>query len=312
MRTFGLQDIVSLFRYRSQVMSLDSVWQATHGAPLGPLSILEHLNPGRGGFIGVTDGEDDAPSLLGQVHLDQGSSTAHLGYIMPAEAVDSAALNDLLDGLAKQAGCMGALSLLAEVEEDSPVFMRLRRSGFSVYGWQRIWRLPFDTDPAECLGRWEDCRLVDSIAVRSLYHSLVPPLVQRADPLPPNLLHGLIYREGGEVMGYMDASYGPHGICLRPLVHPAAEDVAGLLARLPFCYPPLLGRPVCLVVRSYQAWLEATLEQLGAEVAPRQALMVNHLARFQRAAFPASLRPLYETGATETTFPVAHLNINDN
>lgn len=312
MRTFGLQDIISLFRYRSRALSLDSVWQVTHGAPLGPLSMLEHLNPGRGGYIGVTAGEDGAPTLLGQVHLDQGSSTAHLGYIMPAESVDSPQLNDLIDGLAQQAGCMGALRLLAEVEENSPVFQRLRRSGFSVYGWQRIWRLPLDPEPGECLGRWEDCRSVDSIAVRSLYHSLVPPLVQRADPLPSNLLHGLIYREGGEVMGYMDASYGPHGICLRPLVHPAAEDVAGLLARLPTCYPPLLGRPVCLVVRTYQAWLELALEQLGAEVTPRQALMVNHLARFQRSAVPASLRPLYETGAAETTFPVAQMNIHDN
>jgi hypothetical protein len=250
--------------------------------------------------------------LLGQIHLNQGSSTAHLGYVLPGETADTPALNDLADGLVQQAGSMGALRLLAEVEENSPVFERLRRSGFSVYGWQRVWNLPVNTTPGECRGRWEDCRSVDSIAVRSLYHSLVPPLVQKSDPLPGNLPHGLVYREDGEIMGYMDASYGPHGVCLRPLVHPGAEDAVGLLAQLPSCYSPLLGRPVYMVVRTYQAWLEPALAQLDARVAPRQALMVNHLATVQRVAIPAAMRPLYETGGAETTFPVANLNINDN
>ena len=32
-------------------------------------------------------------------------------------------------------------------------------------------------------------------------------------------------------------------------------------------------------MRSYQAWLEASLEELGAEAGPRQAVMVKRLAK---------------------------------
>ena len=34
-----------------------------------------------------------------------------------------------------------------------------------------------------------------------------------------------------------------------------------------------------MCVRSYQAWLEPVLEDLGAKAADRQAIMVKHLAR---------------------------------
>jgi hypothetical protein len=39
---------------------------------------------------------------------------------------------------------------------------------------------------------------------------------------------------------------------------------------------------VYVCVRSYQAWLESPLEELGAEAAPRQAVMVKRLAKAVR------------------------------
>ena len=39
------------------------------------------------------------------------------------------------------------------------------------------------------------------------------------------------------------------------------------------------SRPVYVCVRSYQAWLEPVLEDLGGQAADRQAIMVKHLAR---------------------------------
>jgi len=39
------------------------------------------------------------------------------------------------------------------------------------------------------------------------------------------------------------------------------------------------NRPIYLCVRSYQAWLEPALEDLGARVGERQAVMVKHLTR---------------------------------
>ena len=42
------------------------------------------------------------------------------------------------------------------------------------------------------------------------------------------------------------------------------------------------NRPVYLCVRSYQAWLEPALEDLGAVAGERQAVMVKHLTRLVR------------------------------
>jgi hypothetical protein len=66
---------------------------------------------------------------------------------------------------------------------------------------------------------------------------------------------------------------------LAPLIHPDAADVGANLSALIGGLPNRAGRPVYLCVRSYQAWLEPVLEDLGASAGPRQAVMVKHLAR---------------------------------
>ena len=43
------------------------------------------------------------------------------------------------------------------------------------------------------------------------------------------------------------------------------------------------NRPVYVCVRSYQAWLETVLEDLGAEAGTRQAVMVRRLAKTVKA-----------------------------
>ena len=43
--------------------------------------------------------------------------------------------------------------------------------------------------------------------------------------------------------------------------------------------PDRRGRKVYLNVRSYEAWLEPVLADLGAQASSRQAVMVKHLAR---------------------------------
>jgi hypothetical protein len=55
------------------------------------------------------------------------------------------------------------------------------------------------------------------------------------------------------------------------------------------------NRPVYICVRSYQAWLEPVLADLGAKAGPRQAVMVKHLvhtvkdATLVRATQPAGV-----------------------
>ena len=67
---------------------------------------------------------------------------------------------------------------------------------------------------------------------------------------------------------------------LTPVIHPEVPDVATKLASLLNELPNRQGRPVYLCIRSYQAWLEPVLEDLGGKpAAQRQAVMVKHLVR---------------------------------
>jgi hypothetical protein len=65
------------------------------------------------------------------------------------------------------------------------------------------------------------------------------------------------------------------------LFHPDTPEAPALLGELADMMNAL-NRPVHLIVRSYQSWLEGSLENMGAMASPRQAVMVRHLARLQR------------------------------
>ena len=86
------------------------------------------------------------------------------------------------------------------------------------------------------------------------------------------------------MMAYIDALYGARGIFLRPLIHPNVDDVqeklVGLLAQN---LANKRQRPVYFCVRSYQAWVEPILEEMEANVGPRQVVMVKHLVNVQRS-----------------------------
>jgi hypothetical protein len=92
---------------------------------------------------------------------------------------------------------------------------------------------------------------------------------------------GLVYRQEGEVLGYAESRSGPRGVLVNPLLHPTVENIAGVLCAL-LARLPRLGRPAYLAVRAYQSWLDIALEDLPAQVGPRQALLVKHLAHRQR------------------------------
>jgi hypothetical protein len=77
----------------------------------------------------------------------------------------------------------------------------------------------------------------------------------------------------------VSATQGVYGIVLIPLIHPEATNVSAKLVSLINHLPDRRNRPVYICVRSYQAWLEPVLADLGAQGADRQAVMVKHLAR---------------------------------
>jgi hypothetical protein len=281
----------------------------TRGNPAGLTANLGRLHPARGFYTGVTTGSKDSRPLIGQVIYRLGNRSARLSFIAPGTICDSPELPGLLEGLAWHAGDWGAFHVLGELEEVCPAFESMRKAGFSVYAWQRVWKLPVqvENDNGKGLARlpasrgpgsdggshretiWQPVREEDEWAVRNLFQNLVPPLAQSAEPLTVRRQHGLIYRQGSEIMAYVEGVFGPRGIYLYPLIHPDIEDVGSLLNSLPPALAPLLGRPVYMAVRSYQAWMETTLTELGARSAPRQALMVKHMALAQRVPLNARL-----------------------
>jgi hypothetical protein len=60
-------------------------------------------------------------------------------------------------------------------------------------------------------------------------------------------------------------------------------------------------------VRSYQSWLENALTELGAEAAPRQAVLVKHLIARQRSPLRERSLKALEQRRVEPSAPMARI-----
>lgn len=229
-------------------------------------------------MTGLATSEDGHGLVAGQVTYNMGERSARLTYLLPDEIAELPELVDIVEYLAFHAGCMGAIHLLAEVPEDHPVFELLRRSSFSVYCWQNIFRFPSST-PAHSRYKalWLKAEAAEEIHIRSLYQTVVPPLVQAAEPFSTVFTPRLVYHQEGEIMAFVECTAGPQGIFLKPVIHPSVEDPKILLSDLIYHFQGL-GKPVYFPVRSYQSWISDTLADLGGSNSPRYAQMVKHLA----------------------------------
>jgi hypothetical protein len=289
----------------------DSELALTRGNPAGPLGLLAYLDPTRDNFTAVTAPKNGQAALMGQMLHTPGHRSAHISYLLPADELDQPSLPELIEILAVQAGTWGASSLLAEVEEASPALDPVRNSGFSVYGWQTIWSLPAQSG-TRTSGPWQIAAPTDDTHTRTLYQQLVPLLVQAAEPYAPGKGPRLVYRHRGEILAYAEASVGPQGVYVNPVIHPAVRDVQPLLAGLSAQISQAVGRPLYLVVRSYHAWLENTLHQMRALPAPRQALLVKHMAVLQRVPL-LERKTVREAYKPEASVPlIQHSTIHKN
>jgi hypothetical protein len=273
-RSLDLLDLPLLSRYRRDVLPLYSARILTRGNPFGAMAMLSYLNPRRHIYTAIASENGD--SLMGQVILNGDETSARLTFLAPTENINGLTLS-LLDHLTMQAGEWGAFHLLAEVDENSPVFRSLRQAGFAMYAWQRVWKLPKLEKPDED-SSWREAEETDWPAVQSLHGQIVPALIQPVDSLPKQA-SGLVCRSEGNLQAYVAVNSGPAGVWIQPLVPPDSgcgpERLAGLSG--------WGSLPVYVCVRSYQAWLETVLEDLGAEAGPRQAVMVRRLAKLQKA-----------------------------
>ena len=278
-------------------MCTDSTQALTQGSPVGPVALLQRLNPAVGSYTGITTSASGATPIIGHMQHTFGDRSARIVFLMPESGLNQPVLYDLLESMAVQAGSWGAFHLLAEIEENGCALEGLRRSGFAVYAWQRIWKFFHNGDnnhggAANGNGKnstslWKPASSIDEVSVRNLYQALVPPLVQSAEPLTTRKLSGWVYRQDNEILAYVEGQSGPHGIYLQPLIHPAVENISQVLSSLLLHQPGRQSRPVFLAIRSYQAWLEPVVRDLECQVGPRQALLVKHLVMHQRDIVPA-------------------------
>lgn len=285
-RPLDLLDLPTIARYRNNVLTLDSTRALTRGHPLGAMGLLAYINPARHLYAAIRN--SNGSTLLGGVIHTRGDTFAKLLYLAPTSNLSDPNLPALIEHLSAQAGEWQAAHVIAEVGETSDVFPALRMSGFSVYAWQRVW----DVSQLEKIetGSGSDWKRMSSVnlpAVQNLHYQIVPQLLHPIEPAPKRS-DGFIY---AEARCYASVSYGAYGIVLTPLILPDESDVSEKLVSLVASLSDRNGRPVYLNVRSYQAWLEPVLEDLGAKASPRQAVMVKHLARLVKEGQPARVVP---------------------
>ena len=271
-RPLDFLDLPTLFRYRGEAVSLDSTRWLTRGNPLGAAGFLSYFNPARHLYTGIH--QENGTTLLGSILHTSGDMFARLVYIAPSAQLSHPGLTPLIEHLAAEAGKWGAFHILAEIDEDSEAFAALRTAGFSVYAWQRMWDVSHVSSGNADAG-WIKTQSVDLPSIQSLHHQIVPPLLQPVEPTPRRAA-GLVC--AGDSKCYVNLTYGAQGIVLTPLIHPEATDVADRLSSLLAHLPDRRNRPVYLCMRSYQAWLESALEDLGGKPSERQAVMMKHLA----------------------------------
>ena len=259
------------------MVSLHKADYLVHGNPIGLAGIVARLNPTESSYTAVMEHPESGRKYFSQVIHPPGSRSAHFSFLTPDLDQNAGDYLSLIDYLCFQAGEMGALNVLAEIEESHTLFEALRRSGFCVFSWESIWRLPDDPGMEVSSSQWNPPATADLNTVRSLYQTLVPPLVQNSEPFKNGNTPRLLYKQNGDTLAYVESISGSAGTYLVPLIHPSVEDVGPLLVDLIGRFRES-GKPLYMQVRSYQAWLSDALGELKAQPSPRFALMVKHLA----------------------------------
>jgi len=306
-RSILWHDWYYLFRHRRELSCLDNVLYLTRGNPLSLTHLLFGIHPTDRLYTVVCEPPGEAGKCMAQIYQTPRMTSAHINYVLQPEGIDPGHLVGLLEGLIQKAGEWGAKQVVADVSTDTPHFAQLRQVGFSVLAKQTVFKC---TMPGQSIVNrqlnWRTWSSADISAMRCLYHTLVPPLVQPVEPLTRQEMLGLVYYdEKKHLQAYADLVYGPVGVWVLPIIHPQTKaDMTELLACMLDALPDRNGRPVYVTARSYQPWVEQALLDLSVEAMPEQALLVRYLARRQRirAEFPFAA---VENGSREPTLPIA-------
>lgn len=305
-RLFDWRDLLALYRYRDQGAFFDSSLVLTRGPFLVPAgAIFSFFAPATGIYTYLcSDNGNPGQPLIGQLRHMSSSSYARLSYLAPEAELDSDALQVLLEHMFVQVGNRGAFYFLAEVEEGSLVFESLRQASFAIYARQRIWELEGEPSGEAVPTPWRMSTSQDMLGIRTLYDDLVPGLVQQVEPPPVEQSPGIIYRQGDDVLAYIETKFGSRGIWMQPFIHPDVKEVSGRLVDFLQSIQNRRDRPIYISIRSYQSWLENAVKDLAAKPSSYQAVMVKHLAITKKVVRPFALRSL-EGRQPEVTTPFA-------
>ena len=273
-RALELFDLPKLPRYRETVITLDNRRALTRGNPLRAESFISYLNPKQHIYTAIIENEKKEDFIGGIVQRAKETS-ARLAYLAPANAPLA-----LIEHLTAHAGNWKARQVLAEIDENAPTFESLRRCGFAVYSHQQIWdlsKIAISTDATFC---WRKIKDVDLISIQSLQRKIIPPILQQVENFANS--SDVMVCEADELMAYIDITYGTQGIFLRPLIHPNIKNLREKLLNFVAHLPSRRDRRVYICLRSHQAWIGNTLEELGGEAGNRQAVMVKYLVKYVR------------------------------
>ena len=225
-RPLALLDLPYVYSFRDEAVGLDTARRLTRGNPLGAVGLLSYVNPSRHIYSAIANGEKNlfwvASSICRMIHLQS------CFILRPSSQLRHPDLPELIENLAAQAGTWGAFHVLAEVDETSDAFVSLRKAGFSVYAWQRMWDVSEITEANQEFD-WMRVKSVHLPSVQSLYHQIVPPLLQPMEPQPRSA-NGWMCNEGEKC--YVSVSQGVYGMVLSPLIHPEATNVSEKLASI--------------------------------------------------------------------------------
>lgn len=308
LRPTDWRDLRVLHRNRSKGLWLDSALRLTRGGSFAPGVLLSNFSTTTNIFTWICACDSEPQPILGQFRHTAELPFARLTLLAPDEALESPITIDLVEQLARQAGEQGVFNLLAEIEEQSTAFESLRKAGFVVFARQRVWKLRDNGEKFKLEIPWEPASKPDAISAQALYHNVVPGLVQQVEPLSNKNIRGLVCHNNGDLLGYIDLQFGPRGIWAQPFIHPDVVNVDARIQDLFESIPNRRSRPVYICVRSYQSWLETSLDALGAEPGPTQAVMVKRLA-VQHQVKRAFALPQID-GQHEITTPVAQSQQN--
>jgi hypothetical protein len=307
-RQFDWRDLPTLRRYRQESIFLDSALLLTRGSQQMTGALFSYLASSLGIFTCVSNGENSSENrMIGQFIHPAGSPFSHLTFLAPSNALESCSIAPLVEYMMVLSGERGALRLLADVDEQSQAFEALRQCGFVVYSRQCIWQFEGQPTAGVLKHTWRQLTDQDMIPVRNLYNNLVPGLVQQIEPFAQSkaaLPRGLVCYQNGELLAFVELKYGQRGIWVQPFIHPDIEDVQQTLLDLLNKIPDRRSRPVYICVRSYQAWLELAIDDLGGKAGPRQVVMARQLVTPQRVERMFAL-PALEGGQAEATAPLS-------